>query len=190
MRAAFFADSHGNADGIRDAVEKIGPVDVIVHLGDGVEDGRAVAEDKGLPYYCVSGNEDRACLYDDTCKLETGTASILLIHGHQVDINPYEEESILESRYEQLAYMARRSKAHILMFGHTHVPLVRVVNNIILCNPGSMYRGSLSPVTFGLFEICRDSIIISVYAKAADGNWETSSSFAEYNIHQETGREQ
>jgi hypothetical protein len=177
-KGIFFADSHGNSGGIRDAVEQSGSADIIIHLGDGVEDGFALAGEKALPYIGVCGNEDHTDLYDDTRLIETERGQILLIHGHQVDINPYQEAAVLERRYEQLAGIAGRFNAGVLLFGHTHVPFLRVVNNVILCNPGSMYIGSSLPLTFGKFEISDYSINLTVFAKQADGNWGKSISLA------------
>ena len=38
MRIAVMSDSHGNLDALKKAVAEMGHVDVIIHLGDYVED--------------------------------------------------------------------------------------------------------------------------------------------------------
>ncbi|UNT94486.1 metallophosphoesterase [Allobaculum sp. Allo2] len=42
------------------------------------------------------------------------------------------------SRLEKLAALAKENDCQIAVFGHTHVPLIKKVNGVLLVNPGSM----------------------------------------------------
>ncbi len=175
---ALFADTHGNVAGVRDAVKRHGPFDMIVHLGDGIEDGRAAARDASLAFVGVRGNEDHTTDYEERFLLEAGSWMIMLMHGHQMDINPYQEAVTLEGHYRSLASLARRSGARVICFGHTHEPLLKVVDGVIVCNPGSLYVGSTA-TTFGIIEVYGKIIHISLHRKERDRDWEMVASYCE-----------
>ncbi len=175
---ALFADTHGNVAGVREAVERHGPLDMIVHLGDGIEDGLAAARDASIAFVCVRGNEDHTTDHEERFLLETGSWRIMLMHGHQVDINPYQEAETLEGHYRSLAALAKSSGAHVICFGHTHEPLLKVVDDVIVCNPGSLYAGS-AVTGFGMIEVSGKKIHISLYGKERDRDWETCASYSE-----------
>lgn len=175
---ALFADTHGNVAGVREAVKRHGPFDMIVHLGDGIEDGRAAARDASLAFVGVRGNEDHTSNYEERFLLEAGSWSIMLMHGHQMDINPYQDAETLGGHYRGLASLARRSDARVICFGHTHEPLLEVVDDVIVCNPGSLYAGS-AVTAFGMIEVAGKKIHISLYEKERDRDWRLCSSYNE-----------
>lgn len=54
---------------------------------------------------------------------------ILLMHGHTVNV----KASIVS-----LTDTAANLEADIIIFGHTHVPFMKVIDNILYLNPGSL----------------------------------------------------
>ena len=60
--------------------------------------------------------------------------------------------------YEALS-AARRSKADVLLFGHTHVPLAEYRDGVYLLNPGSL-NGSFG--TYGTLDITSAGIVTNI----------------------------
>lgn len=176
MRIAVFADTHGNSKGVRDALDRNAPFDALVHLGDGVDDGVCVAAGKGIPFYGVSGNEDHASELPSKRLLVGETVSIMLVHGHQTDINPYQDQDTKDVHYHTLAGIAHNAGAGTLMFGHTHEPMIKLVDDVMLFNPGEMYLGSSSGPTFGILEILDGFMSLSILRLSPGHGWESINS--------------
>ena len=60
MHILIVSDSHGKTGEIKRAIEKSGPFDMLIHLGDIEDDTQKIREWAGCPCYFVSGN----CDYD------------------------------------------------------------------------------------------------------------------------------
>lgn len=150
-RWAVFSDTHGNCDTMRDAIGE-NRFDAIIHLGDGVRDAESVARERGIPLHCVAGNEDGECGCPERLTLSLGPVSALLMHGHRMDITPYLTDDELHRRLENMEALMELSGTSLLLFGHTHVPLLRKTPRGIICNPGSHYIGSQVPHTFAVIE--------------------------------------
>ncbi|RPI93087.1 MAG: YfcE family phosphodiesterase [Spirochaetales bacterium] len=172
VRMLVFADSHGNRNGVIDAAAGNLPLNAIVHLGDGIDDGKAAAEKLGVEFYGVAGNEDRSSEFPEKHLLVHEAFSILMIHGHQTDINPYQDASTREKHYRKMAAMASEAGAGLLLFGHTHHAEVLEVDDVVLFNPGNMYIGSAATHSFGIIEIDKDGVDVSISARNGDGRWE------------------
>lgn len=151
IRWAIFSDTHGNRGPMREAV-KNGPFDAMVHLGDGVNDAVIISRESGIPLIAVSGNEDGASAYPERLAVQLGPHTVLLMHGHLLDINPYQSAGTWERNYESMDAIMAVSGAQLLLFGHTHVPVIRRMKNGIICNPGSHYAGAAVPHSFAIAE--------------------------------------
>ena len=66
---------------------------------------------------------------------------MLIAHGHTMHV----KYGLLSAQYR-----AQEMGADILLFGHTHVPLVENDGKLILLNPGSI--GDRSHPTYGVLE--------------------------------------
>ena len=170
-RIAVFSDTHGNRKTIRESVQQNGPFDMLLHLGDGVCDGEAVAAEMGLMFRGVQGNEDYGC--QTTHKTEeiicAGQWRFLAVHGHQMDINPYQPEDMWQQHIKEMVRWAKQRKAQVFLFGHSHNFMLREERNIIICNPGDQYIGSQTLPTFAVIntdDCCLDIRIL----RKADGN--------------------
>ncbi len=102
----------------------------MIHLGDSQCDPDVIRKMAGCPVDIVRGNCD-IDIYDvPLCKLvEIGGYRILLLHGHQ-----YGGMAGIGSMRET----ARENDASIVMFGHTHIPLVDTRDGVTVVNPGSI----------------------------------------------------
>lgn len=122
------------------AIDRCQPRQVI-HLGDLMCDAEEVSRHyPGLPFCLVPGNCDGWGIPGPVKKQITlGGRSILLSHGHRWGV---------KSGYDAAIADARAVGADILLFGHTHIPLCRQLEDELwMMNPGPARTG------YGLIEI-------------------------------------
>ncbi|WP_244835184.1 metallophosphoesterase [Clostridium sp. BJN0001] len=131
MLIAVVSDTHRNQNYINKAKEIIikKNTDILIHLGDNIEDFNIMNNGFKGEGYCVSGNCDFSSIYPKEDVLEINGKKIFFTHG---DI--YGVKRGLDSIYIK----AKSIKADIVLFGHTHEPLKKEINNILLLNPGSI----------------------------------------------------
>jgi putative phosphoesterase len=68
-------------------------------------------------------------------QLEVGSQRFLLVHGSPRRFNEY----VYENRDERsLARIAESAEADVLIMGHTHLPYVKEVGNVLFVNDGSV----------------------------------------------------
>lgn len=129
MKILVVSDTHGRDSGLERAVELERPFDMLIHCGDveGREDYIEVLAE--CPCCIVSGNND---FFSDLPREEEITiagARILVTHGHyygvSMDLSGIVDEAL--SRNLQGVF-----------FGHTHRPLLKMKDGILLLNPGSL----------------------------------------------------
>ena len=131
MKYLVLSDSHGNVDNMVRAVELVKPHGII-HLGDGWRDVEELRQlYPRLPLEQVPGN----CDFGRFEALER----VLILDDHRV----------LEMN------------ADILLFGHTHVPLVDAASRPMMMNPGSI--GDPRRPTYGVLEFRDGQIYPSVF---------------------------
>ena len=152
MKYLVLSDSHGNVDKMARAVEREKP-DGIIHLGDCWRDAEELHElFPHLPLEQVPGNCDfgrfealeRVLILDDH--------RVLIAHGHTMGV----KTGLLRAQYRAL-----EQNADLLLFGHTHVPLVDASARPMLLNPGSI--GDVRRPTYGVLEFRDGKIIPSVF---------------------------
>lgn len=172
-RWAIFSDTHGNPDTMRDALIKTGPFDTMIHLGDGVLDAVAVSGEWEIPLAAVSGNEDGASEYPERLSIPMGAFTAILIHGHRMDLNPYQPAVVWERQYAAMDSVMALSGAQLFLFGHTHIPALKRTGHGIICNPGNHYIGSQTPHTFAIAETAGGSLKLCLVMKS-NGGWVTT----------------
>jgi putative phosphoesterase len=123
MLIGLISDTHGL---IRDsALRALGGVELILHAGD--VGRREVLDALGAlaPVHAVYGNVDvRDGLLADRFDTELAGQRIHVSHGHELG-SPTPEA--LVARYD----------ADILIYGHTHRPLVKELHGRLVINPGA-----------------------------------------------------
>ena len=130
MKLLVFSDSHRSLRGMREAVELEHP-DYVIHLGDLEEDARLLAQEyPRLAVTGVPGNCD-GLMFSPLQKLVTYDGiRILMSHGHIWGV---------KGGYGAAIAAARKCSAHIVLFGHTHVPhCEQTENGLWVMNPGSI----------------------------------------------------
>lgn len=129
MKILIVSDTHGNHDNLDIVLEQEKPFDLLIHLGDaeGYEDYiEAVAE---CPVEVVAGNNDFFSSLPYEREIKIGKYKIFLTHGHYYYVNA----GIKHIKKEGIA-----RGADIVMFGHTHRPILEMTDDIIILNPGSI----------------------------------------------------
>ena len=129
MRILVLSDSHGCVEPMEQCVERVQP-QVILHLGDCVRDAQRLEERyPQIPLLGVPGNCDYGGLDQPERLTELGGVRILMMHGHTRGV---------KSSAMNACYAARECGAQILLFGHTHRPLVDWDGTLWVMNPGSI----------------------------------------------------
>lgn len=120
-------------------------VDEILHAGD-LSDIYFLNElNKIAPTRCVVGNTDDADTLENFMKFSIGKYNIGLIHVLPDDLEQFFKENDL----------------HILIYGHTHQPLMKgLPYNVLILNPGSPTRPKAPPPKRGFKEpIARKTVM-------------------------------
>lgn len=129
MRLGVISDTHGNMRAVRQAIAAAGPVEMWLHAGDYCKDGYFLAELTGLPVITVAGNCDgRSPEAKIDEFVEAGGKKIWLTHGHRYDV---------KYGFAELIYWGVQYQADIIVYGHTHIPIIKWHDNIMIINPGS-----------------------------------------------------
>lgn len=146
MRLGFTSDTHGDTTGWKKVVSALGEVDLLFHSGDVLYHGafnpildsyspRDLVEMLNSTKYAMlhaKGNCDSEVdqialdnhILSDFAFSSVEGIRILVNHGHRYD-------------EDELVKMAKRADAVIIHRGHTHIPEIRVIDGIVLLNPGS-----------------------------------------------------
>ena len=129
MKILIVSDTHGHSDKLEFIINKIKPIDMLIHLCD-VEDGEyTLSRLVQCEIQVVSGNNDFFSNYDREKEITIGKYKAFITHGHRYYVN---------SGSEIIKEEGIRRGADIVMFGHTHVPLLEIDRNIVALNPGSL----------------------------------------------------
>ena len=136
MRIVVLSDSHGftgRLSTVLTVAEQSGPIDAILHLGDGYYDLKDLGADVP-PVYQVAGNCDH--FVSGTLDYVTlSNAKILLTHGHYQHV---------KEGTDDLLRLAMEEKCHAALYGHTHVQKMKWEQGVLLLNPGAVLDGKFA----------------------------------------------
>lgn len=130
MRIAVISDTHGDENALKRALDRIGAVDALLHLGDGGPD-----LEETLPsiseIYAVHGNSDPFKNLPEELLLNFCGHTLFLCHGHRYGV---------KQGLQRLYYRGVELGADIVLFGHTHKAFQRREEDLLILNPGSAGR--------------------------------------------------
>lgn len=129
MRVLVISDTHRKHDNLEIVLEKERPIDLLIHLGDaeGSEDYiAAVAE---CPVEIVAGNCDFFSVLPAELIIKVDQYKVLITHGHYYSVN---------TGIEDIKKEAEGRDCDMVIFGHTHRPLIQYEKDLIVMNPGSL----------------------------------------------------
>lgn len=129
MRILIVSDTHRRHDNYMKALECCRPLDMVIHCGD-VEGGEYLIEEAaGCPVEIVQGNNDYFSDLPREREFELEKYRVFLVHGHQYCVS---------LGHETLVEEAKARGVDIVMYGHTHRPVVVREKGITIVNPGSL----------------------------------------------------
>lgn len=129
MKIMIVSDTHKHHKNLQLALDRMGKIDLMIHLGDaeGYED--YIQEMAGCPLEIISGNNDFFSNLEKEKEIRIGKYKVLITHGHYYYVS---------AGIEALRKEAYGRGMDIVMFGHTHRPLIEYDKDIMVINPGSI----------------------------------------------------
>ncbi|MGN0484889.1 MAG: metallophosphoesterase family protein [Lachnospiraceae bacterium] len=129
MRILIISDTHKKHKNLKRIFDRVLPVDLLIHLGDACGFEEDIADMAGCPMEVVAGNNDFFSKLDREKEIQIGKYRVMITHGHFYYVN----SGIMDLKRE-----AKARGCDIVMFGHTHVPVLEYDDDIIALNPGSV----------------------------------------------------
>lgn len=129
MKVLIVSDTHRRHENYLKVLEQVKPLDLVIHCGD-VEGGEYLIEEAaGCPVEMIQGNNDYFSDLPREKEFQLGKYRVLLVHGHQYRVN---------FGFEELAQEARSRGIDLVMYGHTHRPVIVQEHGLTILNPGSL----------------------------------------------------
>ncbi|HAX53772.1 metallophosphoesterase [Muricomes intestini] len=129
MKILIVSDTHGNHKNLDKVLKLVPDMDMFIHLGD-VEGGEAYLNAViNCEKHIVRGNNDFFSEFPKEEEFYIGKYKVFITHGHGYYVSLDPEYIVEEGRARQ---------DDIVMFGHTHKPLLQENEDIIILNPGSI----------------------------------------------------
>lgn len=137
---------HGHSEYLKKLAQRYPTADAYLFLGD--------SEDYPMniqPFISIKGNNDY--FIDEIEKvISIDFAKIYMTHGHQMYLS--EQNMVLR---------AKKHQANIFLYGHTHVPFYKKIDDIILLNPGSLaYPRSDFGTSYAIIEFNQKEIKVEI----------------------------
>lgn len=129
MRILIISDTHKKHKNLKRVLERVAPIDLLIHLGDAEGYEEEIAQMAGCPMEIVAGNNDFFSKLDKERELQLGSYRVLITHGHYY----YVSTGIADIKRE-----AEGRQFDLVMFGHTHRPVIDYGKHVIALNPGSL----------------------------------------------------
>jgi putative phosphoesterase len=152
MKIAVLSDTHSGAIP-QSIVGTLKKVDLILHAGDICTKGDLQNLQKLNKVEAVCGNMDDGSINRDLPPkkiIPVGNKRIGLFHGRGPS------RKVLEVVQEQF----KKEKVDAVVFGHSHVPYNKVINNVLYFNPGCANDCLCfeAPCSYGLLDVTDEGI--------------------------------
>lgn len=128
MQIGVISDTHRDRKFVDRVKNVFFDMDVIIHLGDNVQDVLRIERFFKKPVINVKGNCDFSVgVPSERVEIMEGK-KFFITHGHRYDV-----------KYEliKLKYKALEEEADVVLFGHTHISTIIHEGGIWFVNPGS-----------------------------------------------------
>lgn len=129
MKILIVSDTHHSNDNYLKVIQKTKPVDMVIHCGDIEGSEYLIAKSAGCPVQMVMGNNDFFSDLPREKEFCVGKYKIWLTHGHTYYVSMSNETIKRE---------ARERGVDIVMYGHSHRPVIDIDRGITAINPGSL----------------------------------------------------
>ena len=128
MKILIVSDTHRKNDNYFTLVGRIHP-DMVIHCGDSEGSEYALSEAAGCPVQIVMGNNDFFCELPRELEFNIDKYKVWVTHGHNYYVS-MNNEFLKQDAYAR--------GFDIVMYGHTHRPVIDKKGKIIAVNPGSL----------------------------------------------------
>lgn len=129
MRILIISDTHRRNENLIRILEETEAPDMLIHCGDVEGSEYTISQCAGCPVEMVAGNNDFFCDLPREREFNIGAYKVWLTHGHSYYVSMGNETIKRE---------AIAKGADIVMYGHTHKPVIEREEEIIAINPGSL----------------------------------------------------
>jgi len=131
-------------------IKKEGVFDLLIHCGDKYNDAEKFAEKLHIEKVLnVPGNCDMSIIGKESIIIqEIEGKKFIITHGHTHNV---------KLNLNKLKDYAKKNKADIVLYGHTHKAQNEFIDNILYFNPGSTIFPKDGRASFGVIEITKDS---------------------------------
>lgn len=129
MRILIVSDTHKRNENFLEAVRREKPLDLIIHCGDVEGSEYLVSEAGDCPAYIVMGNNDFFSSLPREVVCDIGNYRVWVTHGHNYYVS---------MGNETIKKVAKQREMDIVMYGHSHKPVVDESDGVIAVNPGSL----------------------------------------------------
>ncbi len=128
MKVLVVSDTHKKNDAYFEVLRLEQP-DMVIHCGDAEGSEYALTEAADCPVHIVLGNNDFFSRLPRELELEIGPYKVWVTHGHNYFV-------YMDNEY--LKREARERGMDVVLYGHTHRPLIDKKGGVTAVNPGSL----------------------------------------------------
>lgn len=153
MKLLVVSDTHNRYENIQLLKSYADEIDLVIHLGDCIEDVAEIKRVLNKDVINVKGNCDTYSSYPSDRLENISGKNIFMTHGDKYNV---------KSNMNSLIYRAVENNAEIVLFGHTHIPYHEIIDNIHFINPGSISKPVLSKKSFCILEIIDEKIAVKL----------------------------
>jgi phosphoesterase, MJ0936 family len=131
MKVIIVSDSHGSFGDLQKIIVRETPFDLLIHLGDGIEELLRLKLMKDFNLDGVTGNNDPRDVFPTHLVLKLGHYPCFFTHGHLYQVTDH---------LDSLVAAAKKEKVAIAFYGHTHCYNDQEYKGVRLVNPGTVCR--------------------------------------------------
>lgn len=132
MKILVVSDTHGNYLAPLEIFRETG-ADMLIHLGDEIDDAHTLELILDRPVIKVPGNCDPGAKEPRELLETFADKRLFITHGDRYRV---------KNGLYRLVEKAKALKAAVVLFGHTHSPLIQKQDGVLLINPGTLMTGS------------------------------------------------
>lgn len=128
MKVLIVSDTHRKNDNYFKALESVKP-DLVIHCGDAEGSEYILTMATECPVQIVMGNNDFFSCLPRELELKLGAYKVWVTHGHNYCVS---------MGNERIKREAAARGMDIVLYGHSHKPVVDRKGGVIAVNPGSL----------------------------------------------------
>ncbi len=129
MRILIVSDTHRHNENFLKVLDKEAPVDMLVHCGDVEGSEYLISQSADCPTHIVMGNNDFFSDLPRDAEFTIAGYKVWVTHGHNYYVT---------LGNETLKEIALQRGVDIVMYGHTHKPVIEQGASLTVINPGSL----------------------------------------------------